>query len=145
MEAHGRAAAAHDHADFKVGLADRRPAQALDLALRKPRSRRQRLHRTGGVDIAGDERAGIDAESVAVLEEDIVQLGHVRVERVEADRADLPEWQVHRNHDRCARHCPGLEVREVDRVEVVVGLARVKAVRIYPEGLAFEPAGRCQR
>ena len=67
--AHGGVAARQDQADLLVGLADRRPAQALDLAFRQLAVRRHALLGAHGADIARDKAARDDAQQVAMLGE----------------------------------------------------------------------------
>src|SRR3546814_5657189 len=56
-------------------------------------------------------------------------------------RADLPEGQVDRNHDRRRRHGPDAEIVQVDHVEQRVGQTGEKAMRVAPEGFGLHPAG----
>ena len=71
----------------------------------------------------------------------LAQIGLGTIKRVEADRADLTEWQMDRHDNRGLGHRPRLEIAKVDRVEIRVGLASAEPVRIHPERLAFKAAG----
>ena len=107
--------------------------------------RRQRLHRAHDVDIGGDEGARIQPQRVTEGMEFVGQFGLRGIERIEADGADLAEWEMHRHRDRRPRHRPAFKIGEIDRSQVGIGLAQVKAPGVHPERLAFEAAGGGQR
>ena len=138
-------ATVEDHADLLVRLADRRPAQAFDLALGEHAVRRHPALGAHHHHIARDEAAGHRGHQVGMLFEQFGQVGERLVHRREADRGDLAEGQVHRHDDRGMDQRALAEIGQVHFLEIFVAPAAVHAGLVAPEGLALVAAGARQR
>ena len=97
------------------------------------------------MDIGSDEGARVESQFITELEIGLLQISQRAIKRVETDRADLAEWQMHRDHDRGDGHRPFLEIGQVDPRQIEVRQAGMEASGIDPEHIAFEPAGRGNR
>ncbi|MCY1170081.1 hypothetical protein D9M73_101410 [compost metagenome] len=107
--------------------------------------RGQRLGRAHCVDIASDEGAPEQPENVAIALKFAGKIGQRRIQRVEGDRPDLSERQMHRHDDRRAGARAHFEIGEVDRRQIAIGLACVEPLRVHPERFALEAAGGGER